>query len=138
MISKSKGFSLIEVLISLVVLSVGVLGLVKLQTYMEVKSENALYSIDALHLAEEKLELFRTRSQSAATGTMAYIDIKSSPSPESLSMAGMTVSRVVTVKDDTPVAGAKKIKVTVSWTDRWNNTQSVALETVISKYSEFD
>lgn len=138
MISNSKGFSLIEVLISLVVLSVGVLGLVKLQTYMEVKSENALHTIDALHLAEQKLELFRTRSQSAATGTMLYSKIVIGEPPESLSMAGMTVSRVVTVEGDTPVAGATKINVAVSWIDRWNNTQSVALETVISKYSEFD
>ncbi|MGF1761081.1 prepilin-type N-terminal cleavage/methylation domain-containing protein [Photobacterium sagamiensis] len=136
MISKSKGFSLIEVLISLVVLSVGVLGLVKLQTYMEVKSENALHSIDALHLAEQKLELFRTRSQSAATGTMLYSSIVNST--ESLSMVGTTVSREVTVEGDTPVAGAKKVNVAVSWTDRWNNTQTVALDTVISKYSEFD
>jgi len=90
MIFNSKGFSLIEVLISLVVLSVGVLGLVKMQTYMEVKSENALHSIDALHLAEQKLELFRTRSQSAATGTILYSSIVNST--ESLSMAGTTVT----------------------------------------------
>ncbi|MGF1869674.1 type IV pilus modification PilV family protein [Photobacterium indicum] len=136
MISKSKGFSLIEVLISFVVLTVGVLGLVKLQAYMEVKSENALHSIDALYLAEEKLELFQTRSQSAGTGTMLYSDIKGST--ESLSMAGTTVSRVVVVKNDFPVLGTKHIKVSVNWTDRWNTPQTVALDTVISKYSEFD
>ncbi|MGF1879020.1 prepilin-type N-terminal cleavage/methylation domain-containing protein [Photobacterium frigidiphilum] len=136
MISKSKGFSLIEVLISFVVLTVGVLGLVKLQTYMEVKSENALHSIDALYLAEEKLELFRTRSQSAGTGTILYSNIKSST--ESLLMAGTTVTRVVVVNNDTPVSGAKHIKVSVNWIDRWNTAQSVVLDTVISKYSEFD
>jgi type IV pilus assembly protein PilV len=65
MISKSKGFSLIEVLISFVVLTVGVLGLVKLQTYMEVKSENALITIDALYLAEEKLEYFQFRARNS-------------------------------------------------------------------------
>ncbi|PSV60966.1 pilus assembly protein PilV [Photobacterium profundum] len=136
MIYKSKGFSLIEVLISFVVLTVGVLGLVKLQTYMEVKSENALHSIDALYLAEEKLELFRTRSQSAGTGTILYSDIKSST--ESLLMAGTTVSRVVVVNNDTPVPGSKQIKVSVIWSDRWNTTQSMALNTIISMYSEFD
>lgn len=135
MISKSKGFSLIEVLISFVVLTVGVLGLVKLQTYMEVKSENALHSIDALYLAEEKLERFRTRSQSAGTGTMLYSDIKGST--ESLSMAGTTVSRVVVVTN-APVPDAKQIKVSIIWRDRWNTAQSVALGTIISKYSEFD
>jgi len=134
MISKSKGFSLIEVLISFVVLTVGVLGLIKLQIYMEVKSENALHSIDALYLAEEKLELFQTRAQSAGTGTMLYSDIKGST--ESLSMTGTTVSRVVEV--DSPLPDIKRIKVSIIWRDRWDTAQSVALNTIISKYSEFD
>ncbi|MCW8331979.1 prepilin-type N-terminal cleavage/methylation domain-containing protein [Photobacterium sp. SDRW27] len=136
MTSNQTGFSLIEVLISFVVLTVGVLGLIKLQTYMAVKSENALHSIDALYLAEDKLEYFRTRSQSAATGTILHSSIEDST--ETLSMAGQTVTREVKVDNDTPVVGAKKINVKVSWTDRWNNSQSVALDTVISKYSEFD
>ncbi|NVP02780.1 prepilin-type N-terminal cleavage/methylation domain-containing protein, partial [Photobacterium damselae subsp. damselae] len=46
------GFSLLEVVITLAVLSVGVLGLVKMQAYMEVKAENALKTLDALHIAE--------------------------------------------------------------------------------------
>jgi type IV pilus assembly protein PilV len=137
MISKSKGFSLIEVLISFVVLTVGVLGLVKLQTYMEVKSENALHSIDALYLAEEKLEYFQTRAQSGGTGTILYSSIISSPKT-SVSMAGTTVDHEITVTEDTPVVGAKTINVTVSWKDRWDALQLVSLDTVISKYSEFD
>lgn len=134
MISKSKGFSLIEVLISFVVLTVGVLGLVKLQTYMEVKSENALHSIDALYLAEEKLELFRTRSKSAGTRTILYSSISNSNLP----VPGTIFSRGVVVKNDFPVLGTKHIKVSVNWIDRWNTPQSVVLDTVISKYSEFD
>ncbi|MGF1723145.1 type IV pilus modification PilV family protein [Photobacterium nomapromontoriensis] len=134
MISNTKGFSLIEVLISMVVLSIGVLGLIKLQTYMEVKSENALRSIDALYLAEEKLEYFQTRAQSAATNIIAYSSIGSSNEP----ISGTDFTRVVTVVDDSPVVGAKKINVTVSWKDRWDTAQQVSLDTVISKYSEFD
>ncbi len=101
---------------------------------MEVKSENALHSIDALYLAEEKLELFQTRAQSAGTGTMLYSDIKGST--ESLSMTGTTVSRVVEV--DSPLPDIKRIKVSIIWRDRWDTAQSVALNTIISKYSEFD
>lgn len=137
MISNAKGFSLIEVLISLIVLSVGVLGLVKLQTYMEVKSENALRTIDALYLAEETLERFQTRAQVVGTGTILYSSIIPSPKT-SVSMAGATVTHEVKVIDDTPVVGAKKIKVIVSWKDRWDTLQQVSLDTVISKYSEFD
>lgn len=44
-LTKPQGFSLLEVVITLAVLSVGVLGLVKMQAYMEVKAENALKNV---------------------------------------------------------------------------------------------
>lgn len=40
MISKQKGFSLLEVLISFVLLIVGVLGLIKLQVFVDKKNQN--------------------------------------------------------------------------------------------------
>ena len=136
MTSNQRGFSLIEVLIALTIMAVGVMGLIKVQSFMEVKAENALKTLDALYLAEEKLEEFRTRAQSAAGGTIAYSSIVSQT--ESVSMAASTVTREVTVIGDSPVSGAKKITVSVSWKDRMEQSQVVSLETVISKYSEFD
>ncbi|WP_318445721.1 type IV pilus modification PilV family protein [Photobacterium leiognathi] len=132
-----KGFSLLEVVISLAVLSIGVLGLVKMQAYMEVKSENALKTLDALYLAEKKLELFQTRSLSGGSGTILYSSITSSPS-EAIPISGIMMTRKITVTDNEPVSGAKKINVIVSWQDRRDVTQNVSLDTVISKYSEFD
>ncbi|KJF97252.1 type IV pilus modification PilV family protein [Photobacterium leiognathi] len=132
-----KGFSLLEVVISLAVLSIGVLGLVKMQAYMEVKSENALKTLDALYLAEKKLELFQTRSLSGGSGTIAYNSIITTPS-EAIPISGITMTRKITVMDNEPVSGAKKINVIVSWQDRRDVTQNVSLDTVISKYSEFD
>ncbi|WP_318521901.1 type IV pilus modification PilV family protein [Photobacterium leiognathi] len=133
---KYKGFSLLEVVISLAVLSVGVLGLVKMQAYMEVKSENALKTLDALYLAEQKLEYFRTRSLSGGGETITYSSI--STASKTISIAGTTMYRNITVIDNEPVSGAKKINVIVSWQDRRDVTQNVSLDTVISKYSEFD
>ncbi|HIF9154693.1 TPA: type IV pilus modification PilV family protein [Photobacterium damselae] len=135
-IKKTTGFSLLEVVITLAVLSVGVLGLVKMQAYMEVKAENALKTLDALHIAESQMELFQTRSASGGSGTIAFDSISSSNA--TLSMAGETIYREIIVKDDTPISGAKKIIVTVSWSDRHGVSQAVSLKTVLSKYSEFD
>ncbi|HIF9256869.1 TPA: type IV pilus modification PilV family protein [Photobacterium damselae] len=133
---KHQGFSLLEVVITLAVLSIGVLGLVKMQAYMEVKAENALKTLDALHIAESQMELFQTRSASGGSGTIAFDSISSSNA--TLSMAGETIYREIIVKDDTPISGAKKIIVTVSWSDRHGVSQAVSLKTVLSKYSEFD
>lgn len=135
MTCNQEGFSLIEVLIAFTLLTVGVLGLVKLQVTMDSKSENARLSITALYLVEEKLEEFRSRAPSGAVGTIRYesiIDVH-----EFISMANMTVSRAITVLEDQPVSGAKKVKVEVSWNNRWGESQTVALTTVISRYSEF-
>ncbi|HIF9370847.1 TPA: type IV pilus modification PilV family protein [Photobacterium damselae] len=135
-LTKPQGFSLLEVVITLAVLSIGVLGLVKMQAYMEVKAENALKTLDALHIAESQMELFQTRSASGGSGTIAFDSISSSNA--TLSMAGETIYREIIVKDDTPISGAKKIIVTVSWSDRHGVSQAVSLKTVLSKYSEFD
>ncbi|WIH22852.1 type IV pilus modification PilV family protein [Photobacterium damselae] len=76
-IKKITGFSLLEVVITLAVLSVGVLGLVKMQAYMEVKAENALKTLDALHIAEAQMEYYQTRvsNVSGATGLISFSEL---------------------------------------------------------------
>ncbi|MCV5917522.1 prepilin-type N-terminal cleavage/methylation domain-containing protein, partial [Escherichia coli] len=69
MISKQKGFNLLEVLISFLLIGVGALGLTKLNVYLEQESDYAIESIEALRLAENKLEWFRTRGASDALST---------------------------------------------------------------------
>ncbi|OXE34131.1 type IV pilin, partial [Vibrio parahaemolyticus] len=51
MISKQKGFNLLEVLISFLLIGVGALGLTKLNVYLEQESDYAIESIEALRLA---------------------------------------------------------------------------------------
>lgn len=51
--NKQSGFSLIEVMISFVLIGVGALGLVKLQAYIEQRADYAMHSIEALNLAEQ-------------------------------------------------------------------------------------
>ncbi|PSW18892.1 prepilin-type cleavage/methylation domain-containing protein [Photobacterium sanctipauli] len=137
MISRYQhGFGLIEVLVSLLILAVGVTGIIKTQAYLEVKSSNALNSIEALYLAEEKIEYFRTRGPASVVGTILFTEITNSSEP--VYWGNISATRDVTMVDDHPVVGAKSVTVTVSWVDRWQQQQGVSLETVISQYSEFD
>lgn len=131
MISKQQGFSLIEVLITFIILIVGIMGLIKLQTYMERQADYAENSIKALHLAETKLEFFRSRSVSGAHGTLLFSAISS----------GSVISGVYTTKwvvNDSLSGALKTIEIETGWNSRWNERQSVALKTMISKYNEFD
>ena len=131
MISKQQGFSLIEVLITFIILIVGIMGLIKLQTYMERQADYAENSIKALHLAEAQLELFRTRSVSGADGTITFDSISSGSHISGIYTPEWTVTNSLS-------QALKTINIETGWSNRWNERQSVALKTMISKYNEFD
>ncbi|ANQ20782.1 type IV pilin [Vibrio natriegens] len=135
MISKQQGFSLLEVLVAFLLLGVGALGLTKLNVYLERESDYAIQSIEALRLAENKLEWFRTRGASSAVSVIPIADFDSIATGSSAAGA-YTVEWVV---PPATISGSlKTITVTSSWEDRMGQTQSVQLKTMISRYSEFD
>ncbi|MCD9501940.1 type IV pilin [Photobacterium phosphoreum] len=139
-IKKITGFSLLEVVIALGVLSVGVLGLVKMQAYMEVKAENALKTLDALHIAEAQMEYYQTRASniSGATGLIAFASM-AAPTNCLQSMVSGTGYRLTCDANTLSLSDAlRTINVSVSWDDRRGVSQAVSLKTAISKYSEFD
>ncbi len=135
MISKQKGFSLLEILIAFLLLGVGALGLTKLNVYLERESEYAIKSIEALRLADNKLEWFRTRGASAASSAIPVADFDSIAT-------GTSTDGIYTLNWQVPAAtvsgSLKTITVTTSWQDRLGETQSVQLKTMLSRYSEFD
>jgi len=134
--SKNRGFSLIEVMITFVLIGVSTLGLIKLQAYIEQRSDYALHSIEGLNLAEQKLEWFRTRGALSSDSSFPIA------SYESDIVSGLQVDGSYTLKwrvTEPSLAGViKSIEIEASWLDRRGNKQSVSLQTMISKYSEFE
>jgi type IV pilus assembly protein PilV len=154
-ISNKKGFSLLEVVISIGVLSVGILGLVKMQTYMEVKAENALKTIDALYYAEAQMEhIFRRQDDQGDVSKAEDIrnnnlipwgDILTDKNkcwgdPVSNDL-GIKLTCQFTLFNGTLDAISNSggtYRVTSQWFDRHGNAQSIELKTAVSRYSEFD
>ncbi|KOE83012.1 type IV pilus modification PilV family protein [Vibrio aestuarianus] len=137
MISKQKGFSLIEVMIAFLLIGISSLGLVKLHIYVEQRADFSLHSIEALHLAENKLEWFRTRGASSALSSMTLADFSTDI------IDGQDTSHsFYTLRWSVPsvsLSGAlKSIDIEVSWFDRQGEKQSVKLQTMLSAFSEFD
>ncbi len=134
-LTKQAGYSLVEVMISFLLIGIASLGLIKLQVNVEQKADFAKHSVQALNLAEQKLEWFRTRGASAATSAMPVADFDSISS-------GTSTSGHYTLEWDVPpatVSGSlKTITITSSWEDRMGITQSIKLKTMLSRYSEFD
>lgn len=135
------GFSLIEVLISFLLVGVGVLGLIKLQVYVEQKADFAEKSIEALYLAEKKLEEFTRRGASSATINYSFNDIQSDTCV-STTICNSVTSVPKLMCSMTLQSGlantAILIEIEACWADRFGDTETLILKTMLSKYSEFD
>ena len=113
-----KGFTLIEVMISMVILAVGVLGLAPL---MVLSIYSNTYSQDltrATAVAQDRIEQMKN------AGNFALM-----PYTEGPDVIDGTYNRAVRVDDTStdgsvPV-GVYRIKVTISWTDKKGMTRSV-------------
>ncbi|MCG9602948.1 prepilin-type N-terminal cleavage/methylation domain-containing protein [Vibrio sp. Isolate31] len=149
MTSKQQGFSLIEVLISFLLIGVASLGLVKLQVYAEQKSDHALQSVEALHFAERQMEYYRTRAfnVSGAVGLIPFEELSEANHCLNIAssdpLSGLSGSAYSMICEVTNASGAlsgalKNVIVTIAWQDRMNRAHSIYLETMLSKYSEFD
>ncbi|WP_165310528.1 type IV pilus modification PilV family protein [Vibrio ziniensis] len=136
--NNEQGFSLIEVMITYLLIGVSVLGLIKLQSYIEQRADFAIHSIEALNLAEQKLEWFRTRgslSPDASFTVASYDGDIVSGSEQAANFYILTWS----VTEPSSLLGCiKMVDIEASWLDRQGNKHAVNLQTMISKFSEFD
>ncbi|HET9820586.1 MAG TPA: prepilin-type N-terminal cleavage/methylation domain-containing protein [Burkholderiaceae bacterium] len=137
----SRGFTLIEALVALLVLSFGMLAIAGFQVTLTGSSDLAKQRTEATRLAQQKMESLRAFGQvDSDSGTPHKVnytdDVVSSTTPETVT-TNATYSRTWTV---TPSASntEKTINVQVAWTDRLGQPQSVQLLSVISKFDPQD
>jgi len=122
-IHDQRGFTLLEVLITMVLLAVGILGVGGLAITTVQGNDKSNRLSTATLLAQDTLEAVRTAGYTGApalAGTEGYGAIAGST----------TFKRVVTVADDTPSIWMRTVTVTVWWE---SDDHSVTLSTVIAK-----
>ena len=103
----SRGFTLIEVLIAIVILSVGLLGMAALTVGIINGNKLSKDATTATVLAQEKIEEIRGRDHRYSSLIAEAAAACQSPYNE--------FQRQVVVSGDDPVAGMKTVTVTVSW-----------------------
>ena len=103
------GFTVIEVMIAIGVLSVGVLGLAKGAIMITRATQTSQFQTTATNLAQDMLEQLQARSFAAITACSSSCDT----TPPTLQ--GVTFTRSWTVTPSTTTF--KQINVTVQWTD---------------------
>ena len=117
-----KGFSLLELLIALVVLSVGLLGMAEMQVTSISGNAFSNNVTIATGLAQNKIEELKKLPNSDATLSAGDHD-------EGLLPGAAIVSRSYTVNDLS--AEVKQITVSVRWTDR--SQHAITLSTLKAK-----
>lgn len=151
---QARGFSLIEVLVSVVVMSFGLLALAALQSSLFKSGAESRAQSAALALATEKIEYFegyrdRDEFQAFTDGNDAAVTIDGVAYTRSWTVerfaypeAGGSFAAVA----DTGATAAnhvsnnefKRIQVGVAWTDATGSSQKVELETAIAALSPQD
>jgi len=136
---KNDGFSLIEVLISLTILAVGLLGLALLQTTAIKGNEIANKSTVATELAQDSLEQFRRVAWANVLSQADTTAFDTTPTPiytslpgaagDSVTVRGTTYYRIWRVDPNVATATLKTITVWCCWQDErggWHNVMLVA------------
>jgi Tfp pilus assembly protein PilV len=116
------GFSYIEILLSLGILSVGVLALTELQVTTTNGSNAVSMRTTAVSILEKKVEALKS---------LPYASVQSEK-PTTVVEAGGTFTRQVTVKSNSPLLNTKTVDVSVSWVIG-GVTYSALLTTIISQ-----
>lgn len=131
---RQSGFTLVEAMIALLVMTFGLLAFAGVQTTLRSNADISKQRTEAVRLAQQRIENLR------AYTTLATFDALASSAAETLSVAQANTTYTRTVTVIAYPAGAtgvdvvsKQIQVLVSWTDRGGNNQSVNLTGSIAR-----
>ena len=116
------GFSYIEVLVSSVILSIGVLALTQLQVTTAGENNSSSMRTTAVSLLEKKVESLKS---------LPFASVQSE-APSTLIESGGTFTRQVTVTNNSPLLNTKTVNVSVSWVSG-GNTHAALLTTIIAQ-----
>jgi len=121
-LKSKKGMSLVEVMVSILILTIVILGSAVLFVYgLGHVSLSKNYRV-ATELAAQKLEQFRADNH-------YHIDIPDGETSEDISLGGVSFTRDTMTED---IGLYKKVKVTVNWTQK-NRDRDVSLVTLYVK-----
>ena len=125
-IKDARGFTLLEVMVALVIFTIGLLGLAGMQI-MAIKGNSFGQQMTvASTIAQNQLEAMRESAGSLSDGNDTVTD-----------QNGITYTRTWTVTADSPDTNMDTVLITVSWTGPTGSgseaTRSISMRTIISQ-----
>lgn len=125
---RARGFTLIEALVTLMVVSVGLLGLAQLQVRALAASAQSKAQTTAANLAQQKIEELRGIHYDILTGGADQ------PTAQPGDNAAYTRRWTVT-PTNTGAPTYKQVSITTSWQSAEGDPRSVTLETIIAPWT---
>lgn len=137
--TKSDGFSLIEVLVSLVILSVGLIGMAKFQAAVLKGGSDSQARSEAVTIAQSKLEELKSFSTLAAynnieSSAALITEAANNGNTLEFSVAGTSANYNVdwSITENT-APDYLEISVTVAWNDSVGTPQQVSIDSIIGE-----
>lgn len=133
--TRARGFLIIEVLVALLVLSLGVVGMTTLMAQVTGAAGDAKARSEAL--AQARTLLDELRNNALPADYEARLAAPASPAKATASSTrqvnGITYTLTSSISGDTAQPrGRRLVEVVASWTDRTGRTQSVQLESALA------
>ncbi len=121
------GFTLLEVLVTLIILSMGLLGTLGLTTGVIRGNYFSKNITSATAIAQTQLEAVQREGYVEATTT------KFSTAPQVVNMGGVNFNRTTVIAGGVPAVNMKTVTVTVNWNEANNAARSVTLQTILAQ-----
>jgi type IV pilus assembly protein PilV len=122
-IQNNQGFTLIEILVSLTIFSVAVLGLAIGTVTLTRTNADSQLRASAINVAQARLEELKAMNPATLTALVATCTtVSSSGCNDNFSASGLTYSRRWWFAANSPVVGVNRIDVRVDWTDHGSRT----------------
>ena len=123
--TSQNGFTLLEVLVAIVILTIGLLGTAGLTTGVIRGNHYSKNITSATAAGQTLLESVKSSGYTNATSANFPND--------TVTMGGTTFTRTATITNSSPAANMKTVSVTVSWTESNNTARSVNLQTILAE-----
>lgn len=122
-IQNNQGFTLIEILVSLTIFSVAVLGLAIGTVTLTRTNADSQLRASAINVAQARLEELKAMNPATLTALVATCtSVSSTGCNDNFSASGLTYARRWWFAANSPVVGVNRIDVKVDWTDHGSRT----------------
>lgn len=133
-IGRQRGFTLVEALIALLVMSFGMLALSGMQLSLSRNADVAKQRIEAMRIAQERIEIARSYTSLTAGAGIDWANLVADvAAPATVTANTNATFNVVVTAGGVVTHAARTLQVAVNWLDRAGAPQSVSLATVVSK-----